>query len=184
GGTVKQEDSESSFILVSGIVTKQIKTLNGGTKVDIGTSDKQSYGIVSYFGRANYDYKGKYLISVNARYDGSSRFGHENYYGFFPSVSLGWRLSDEPFMESTDFLDDWKWRVSYGLTGNQEIGNYVARGTIDVGTGTNLGNNYTNQTGGTILSLPSPDLKWEETAQLNVGMDASFFNNRVHVTAD
>lgn len=184
GGTVQQAVSETSFILVSGIVSNQIKTLNGGTKVDIGTSDKQSYGIVSYFGRANYDYKGKYLISVNARYDGSSRFGHENYYGFFPSIALGWRLSDEPFMEPTDFLDDWKWRASYGLTGNQEIGNYVARGTMGVGTGTNLGNNYTNQTGGTILSLPSPDLKWEETAQFNVGMDASFFNNRVHVTAD
>ena len=184
GSTVQQTVSENSFMLASGMTSGQIKTLNGGATIDIGTSDKQSYGIVSFFGRINYDYRGKYLLLVNARYDGSSRFGRNNRYGFFPSASVGWRISDEAFMESVNFLDDWKLRASYGLTGNQEIGNYVARGTMVLGTGTNLGNNYTDGMGGTIASLPSPDLKWEETAQFNIGTDVGLFGNRLRVTAD
>lgn len=184
GNTVQETISDNSFILVSGIASDKIKTLNAGTDIDIGTSGRQSYGIISYFGRVNYDYQGKYLLLLNARYDGSSRFGRDNRYGFFPSASLGWRISDEPFLKDVAFLDDWKLRASYGLTGNQEIGNYVARGIMVVGTGTNQGNNYNDLIGGTISSLPSADLKWEETAQLNVGMDASLFGNRLRVIAD
>lgn len=184
GNTLQETKAENSFLLVSGIESDKIKTLNGGTDIDIGTSGRQSYGIVSYFGRLNYDFKGKYLFLLNARYDGSSRFGKDNRYGFFPSASIGWRISDEPFLQSATFLDDWKIRASYGLTGNQEIGNYVARGVLVVGTGTNQGNNYNNQMGGTISTLPSPDLKWEETAQFNVGMDMALFGNRLGIAAD
>jgi len=184
GNTMQETVSDNSFILVSGIASDKIKTLNGGTDIDIGTSGRQSYGIISYFGRVNYDYQGKYLLLLNARYDGSSRFGRENRYGFFPSASLGWRISDEPFLKDVAFLNDWKLRASYGLTGNQEIGNYVARGIMVVGTGTNQGNNYNDLIGGTLSSLPSSDLKWEETAQFNIGMDASLFGNRLNIIAD
>ena len=184
GNTLQQTIWESSFILVSGIVSDKIKTLNAGTDIDVAISDKQGYGINSYFGRFNYDYKGKYLLLLNARYDGSSRFGKENRYGFFPSGSVGWRVSDESFLESVGFLDDWKLRLSYGITGNQEISNYASRGIMSVGTGTNRGSNYNNQTGGTISSLPSPNLKWEETTQFNVGTDVSLFNSRINLTLD
>lgn len=184
GNTLHETIWESSFILASGIVSDKIKTLNAGTDIDVATSDKQAYGITSYFGRLNYDYKGKYLLLLNARYDGSSRFGKENRYGFFPSGSVGWRISDESFLESAGFLDDWKLRLSYGITGNQEISNYASRGIMGVGTGTNIGSNYNNQTGGVISSLPSTNLKWEETTQFNAGTDVSLFKRRLNLTMD
>jgi len=184
GNTLQEIMWESSFILVSGIVSDKIQTLNAGTDIDVAISDKQAYGINSYFGRIDYNYKGKYLLLLNARYDGSSRFGKENRYGFFPSASVGWRISDESFFESANFLDDWKLRVSYGITGNQEISNYASRGIMSIGTGTNIGGNYTDETGAVISSLPSPNLKWEETTQFNVGTDVSLFKSRVNFTID
>ena len=184
GNTLQETTWDSSFILVSGIASDKVRTLNAGTDIDVAISDKQGYVINSYFGRFNYAYKGKYLLLLNARYDGSSRFGKENRYGFFPSGSVGWRISDESFLESADFLDDWKLRLSYGITGNQEIANYASRGILTVGTGTNTGSNYNNQTGGVIASLPSPNLKWEETTQFNLGTDVSLFNSRLNLTID
>jgi TonB-linked SusC/RagA family outer membrane protein len=184
GNTIQETTWEDSFILVSGIVSDKVSTLNAGTDIDVATSDKQAYGITSFFGRFNYDYKGKYLLLLNARYDGSSRFGKDNRYGFFPSGSVGWRVSEESFLESAGFLSDWKIRASYGVTGNQEIANYAARGIMSVGVGTNTGSNYNGQTGGVIQSLPSPDLRWEETTQFNLGTDISLFNNRLNMTMD
>jgi TonB-linked SusC/RagA family outer membrane protein len=184
GNTLQETMWESSFILVSGIVSDKIQTLNAGTDIDVAISDKQAYGINSYFGRIDYNYKGKYLLLLNARYDGSSRFGKEHRYGFFPSASVGWRISDESFLESANFLANWKLRISYGITGNQEISNYASRGIMSVGTGTNIGGNYTGQTGAYLSSLPSPNLKWEETSQFNIGTDVSLFKSRVNFTMD
>ena len=184
GNTLQEVMWESSFILVSGIVSDRIQTLNAGTDIDVAISDKQAYGINSYFGRIDYNYKGKYLLLLNARFDGSSRFGKEHRYGFFPSASVGWRISDEYFLESANFLANWKLRVSYGITGNQEIANYASRGIMSIGTGTNIGGNYTDQTGAVISSLPSPNLKWEETTQFNIGTDVSLFKSRVNFTMD
>ncbi|MBI9036729.1 MAG: TonB-dependent receptor [Bacteroidales bacterium] len=184
GNTLQETMWESSFILVSGIVSDKIQTLNAGTDIDVAISDKQAYGINSYFGRIDYNYKGKYLLLLNARYDGSSRFGKKHRYGFFPSASVGWRISDEPFLEPANFLTNWKLRVSYGITGNQEISNYASRGIMSIGTGTNIGGNYTDETGAVISSLPSPNLKWEETTQFNVGTDVSLFKSRVNFTVD
>jgi len=184
GNTLQEIMWESSFILVSGIVSDKIQTLNAGTDIDVAISDKQAYGINSYFGRIDYNYKGKYLLLLNARYDGSSRFGKEHRYGFFPSASAGWIISDESFLESANFLANWKLRVSYGITGNQEISNYASRGIMSIGTGTNIGGNYTDETGAVISSLPSPNLKWEETTQFNVGTDVSLFKSLVNFTID
>ena len=184
GNTMQEVMWESSFILVSGIVSDKIQTLNAGADIDVAISDKQAYGINSFFGRIDYNYKGKYLLLLNARYDGSSRFGKQHRYGFFPSASAGWRISDENFLESANFLANWKLRTSYGITGNQEISNYASRGIMSIGTGTNIGGNYTDETGAVISSLPSPNLKWEETTQFNIGTDVSLFKNRVSFTMD
>ncbi|HKK63882.1 MAG TPA: SusC/RagA family TonB-linked outer membrane protein, partial [Bacteroidales bacterium] len=184
GNTHQETIWENSFVLVSGIFSDRVATLNAGTDIDVVDSDKQAYGINSFFSRFNYDYKEKYLLMLNARYDGSSRFGLDNRYGFFPSGSLGWIVSEESFLEDLTFMDDWKIRASYGLTGNQEISNYAARGIMTVGTGTNTGSNYNNQTGAVISSLPTPNLKWEETTQFNVGTDATFLNNRLGLNFD
>ncbi len=184
GNTVQETIWENSFVLVSGIVSDKVATLNAGTDIDVADSDKQAYGITSFFGRFNYDYQGKYMLLLNARYDGSSRFGKDNRYGFFPSGSVAWRVSEESFMQDLSFLDDWKVRASYGVTGNQEISNYAARGIMTVGTGTNSGSNYNNQTGGVISSLPTPELQWEETTQFNIGTDLSLLNSRLNFTFD
>ena len=184
GNTVQETIWEDSFVLVSGIVSDKVATLNAGTDIDVADSNKEAYGITSFFGRFNYDYQGKYMLLLNARYDGSSRFGKDNRYGFFPSGSVAWRVSEESFMQDVSFMDDWKIRASYGVTGNQEIANYAARGIMSVGTGTNTGSNYNNQTGGVISSLPTPNLKWEETTQFNVGTDISLLKSRLNLTID
>src|SRR5690606_6545722 len=93
------------------------------------SGDESEWAIASVFGRINYDYQQKYLVSINMRYDGSSRFGANNRWGLFPSASLGWVMSDEAFMQQLPVISQWKWRVSYGVTGNQSgIGNYASLG--------------------------------------------------------
>ncbi len=184
GSSLQRSEYESSFALVSGIITPTIKTLNAGIDTDRIESDVQAWALASFFGRANYNYKQKYLLNVNARYDGSSRFGKENRFGFFPSAALGWRLIEEDFISEIPQITDLKVRVSWGITGNQSIGNYSSRPLFQLGTGTNVGNNYSGLTGATFRSLASNSLSWEETAQTDIGIDASFFNDRLSITAD
>jgi len=160
------------------------------------SGDESEWAIASVFGRINYDYQQKYLVSINMRYDGSSRFGANNRWGLFPSASLGWVMSDEAFMQQLPVISQWKWRVSYGVTGNQSgIGNYASlglwggqRGGYRGGGGTTPGAggsaSYGDLAGFNPVQLANPDLKWETTAQFNVGMDLSFFNNRLGLTID
>lgn len=162
---------------------------------DAGVGTAQSYGagegysLVSFFGKLNYTYNDKYLLSLTVRRDGSSRFGKDNRYATFPSVSAGWRLSQEEFMKDIKWLDDLKIRASWGQTGNQEISNN-ARYTIYVpnyaGTesgGGSYGTSYdiTGSNGGSILQsgfkrdqLGNNGIKWETTTQTDLGFDFSF----------
>ena len=156
----------------------------------------EGFSLVSYFGKVNYTYNEKYLASFTIRRDGSSRFGSQNQYGIFPSVSAGWRISEEKFMESTrEWLDNLKIRYSWGQTGNQEISN-TARYTLyksvvstglwgsgQAGTsydisgingGYDLANGYVrNQRG-------NDEIKWETTTQHNVGIDYAMFHNEIY----
>ena len=160
----------------------------------------EGFSLVSYFGKVNYTYNEKYLASFTIRRDGSSRFGSQNQYGIFPSVSAGWRISEEKFMESTrGWLDNLKIRYSWGQTGNQEISN-TARYTLyksvvstglwgsgQAGTsydisgingGYDLANGYVrNQRG-------NDEIKWETTTQHNVGIDYSMFHNEIYGSFD
>ncbi|WP_138994704.1 TonB-dependent receptor [Larkinella sp. C7] len=184
-GTSFQESRlEEAFSYVGGFVSKNVTTLNGGSTILTSTSNAESWGIASYFGRLNYNYKSKYLLSINARLDGSSRFGANNKYGFFPSASVGWNLSEEEFMKSSTTISNLKFRASYGITGNQEIGNYSYIGTFGVGGGANTGRNYLNRLGAVANNIPNDDFSWEQTAQFNVGADVGFLNNRLSLTAD
>ena len=185
GNSVQRSSRESSFVLGASIESPFIKTLNAAPEYDITTSDREAWSLASFFGRINYDFKNRYLINLNARYDGSSRFGENNRFGFFPSGAIGWRISSEPFAEGISAIfDDLKLRTSYGITGNQSIGNYASRALMNIGVGTNAGNNYTGRTGASFRSLASSGLSWEETAQLDIGLDATFFKNRINVTMD
>jgi len=134
--------------------------------------------LIGFIGRVTYSYNDKYLLTANIRRDGSSRFGGNNQWGVFPSVSVGWRLKQENFMQNVGFLDDLKLRAGYGVTGNQEgIADYASRRL--------LGPNGTYFSNGTFLTAYSytqnsnPDLKWETSAMANIGLDFALLNNRL-----
>ncbi len=134
-------------------------------------------GLLSFFGEVKYDYKDRYLLGVTARYDGSSRFGQNRRFGLFPSVSAGWRVSQEPFMESVRVISDLKLRGSFGLTGNERIGNFQFLGTW-------ASVPYNGASGFGPNRLSNPNLQWETTREANLGVDLGLFGGRVSVTAD
>ena len=154
--------------------------LAAGTDFELGDvySYKGGYRLISFFGRANYNFDDRYMLTATLRHDGSSRFGKNNKWGTFPSVSAAWRISNEKFMESTSsWLDNLKLRAGFGVTGNQEgIGEYKSLPTIAVAgvtkdpvTGKWKNTYAQNQN-------PNPDLKWEQTTQWNIGLDFAMFN--------
>lgn len=148
-----------------------------GNGLDINTVGESA--MLSYFGRASYDYKGRYLAEVNLRADGSSRFGRDRRFGFFPSASAGWRFTDEAFLEGIQgVMNDGKIRFSVGSTGNHAIGNYTSQGEFLVGL------NYLDFSGAAPSVMPNSGLSWETTVQYNAGLDLAFLANRVTLTAD
>lgn len=153
------------------------KKLNAGASKTGATSTASDWALLSYFARANYKLKDRYLLSVSGRYDGSSRFGANNRYGFFPAVSAGWILSDEHFLKNVRWLSFLKLKASYGLTGNSEIGNYASRGLYGPNAYGGLGGQSPTQ-------LPNTNLKWESTTSLDMGIEASALNKRVTVEVD
>jgi TonB-linked SusC/RagA family outer membrane protein len=149
-----------------------LKTLASAGLITFGTSTLTEYSFLSYFTRINLDYKAKYLFSLAARIDGSSRFGANNRYGTFPAASFGWVLSKEDFLSGNNTLSFLKLRTSYGLTGNAGISNFGHLGLYGV-------NNYNSLSGLYPSQIPNPDLGWETTRQLDFGIDFGFFKNRI-----
>lgn len=140
-----------------------------------------AYGLNSYFARVNYGYDSRYLLTVTARLDGSSKFGSSNRFAFFPSVGGAWRISQEGFMKDLTNLSNLKLRASYGLTGNSETGAYASQGQL---TNYTLVFNNTKASGIGVSSLANPELKWEKTAQVNAGLDVGLFDSRVNMELD
>ncbi len=153
---------------------------NDGTKNNSGSD--AVYGLRSYFGRLNYDFDGKYLVEVNGRYDGSSKFTGEKQYSFFPSFSAGWRLSKEGFWdEIRQTISDLKLRGSWGITGNQSVNLYSYYAAL---TGSGYNFNGAAVQGYRQTTLANTDLGWESTKQLDLGLDASFLRGRMNLTVD
>jgi TonB-dependent starch-binding outer membrane protein SusC len=150
----------------------ELKTLASAGLITAGTSSITKYSFLSYFSRINLDYKAKYLLAISGRIDGSSRFGKDNRYGFFPAASLGWVLTKESFLSDNTVLSFLKARTSYGLTGNAGIGNFGHLGLYGVG-------NYNSFSGLVPSQIPNPSLGWETTGQLDFGIDYGFFKNRI-----
>jgi TonB-dependent starch-binding outer membrane protein SusC len=157
--------------------------LGAGATLQASSSTVSKWALASYLARVNYDFKNRYLLTLTARRDGSSRFGENNKFGFFPSAAFAWKVTNEGFMQNQRIISDLKLRVSYGVSGNQEIGDYRYYSTI-VNTSAALGNPSLLNNGGAPNAIANPDLKWETNAQLDIGVDASFLNNRVQLTAD
>jgi TonB-linked SusC/RagA family outer membrane protein len=153
------------------------KTISSAAQIISASAGPTNFSFLSYFARGNYKFKDRYLLSLSGRVDGSSRFGASNRYGFFPAASAGWIISEEPFMKDFSLLSLLKLRASYGLTGNAEINNFAARGLYGPA-------NYVGQGGQTPFQLPNNNLKWETTAQTDIGIDFSFLQGRISVEAD
>ncbi len=172
GMSYLQNDTKQSITNGEGFPTDAVKNLSGATDVTFGTSTNNRYTFLSYFLRSNYSFLDKYLLSVSVRADGSSRFGENNRYGWFPAASVGWVISEENFMNNVGFLSFLKLRASYGLTGNAEIGQDNFLGLYGV-------SNYPGLPGFTPTQLPNDDLRWEKTTQFDAGIDFGLFNGRL-----
>lgn len=157
----------------------------GVTNISGGPLDRGQ--LASFFGRANYDYNEKYLLTLVMRADGSSNFAEGNRWGYFPSVSAGWVMSEEMFLADNTVLDFLKLRMSWGQNGNSTIDpfQYLALVGFDVENNYRFGSDRNNmQLGGYPSILPNPDVSWETSEQLNVGVDAYFFNSRFQLVMD
>ena len=171
----------------------------GAEGTDKAYGSGSGFSLVSFFGKVNYTYADRYLASVTVRRDGSSRFGKNNKYGTFPSVSLGWRISEEAWMKNTkSWLDNLKLRASWGQTGNQEISNtarytlYTTSGSLNFGGDSyNTGYDIQGTNGGHILDsgfkrnqIGNDNIKWETTTQTNIGLDFGFLGNSLYGSFD
>ncbi|MGX5816568.1 SusC/RagA family TonB-linked outer membrane protein [Chitinophaga lutea] len=143
------------------------------------------YTLMSFLGRVNYSYRSRYLFTASFRSDGSSKFAPQNRWSYFPSGAFAWRISDEEFMKSLGFVHDAKLRVSYGVTGNNRVGNfdYLPSLTLPLSASYSF-NNATPSKGVIPGTLGNADLRWENTAQLDAGLDLSLFRDRISFTAD
>jgi TonB-linked SusC/RagA family outer membrane protein len=177
GVTYQTSQYENIFASATGFPGNTIRRISAGAVKTDASSGGTSYGLVSYLARANYSFADKYIIQGSVRVDGSSRFGANNRYATFPAASVAWRASEENFLKNSKIISDLKFRASYGLTGNQEIGNFGSLGLYGVG-------NYI-QTGSLVPSqLENADLTWETAKSYNLGFDLGFFDNRLSFTVD
>lgn len=179
------QGNRTEFVSASsqGFVTDALQenSLQSGAVYNTPVTSAPEWGLVSYLGRINYSWMEKYLFTLTGRVDGSSRFGRGNQYGFFPSGAVAWRMIEEKFIQDMRIFDDLKLRASFGLTGNQEIGQYNSLATMQSDNYT-FGNALV--TGFRPSRVPNPFLQWEKTGQFDVGLDMGFWRNRLRITAD
>lgn len=158
--------------------------INAGSASNQQNSGSASeWALASFFGRINYSFKDRYLVELNARYDGSSRFPKNNRWGFFPSVSGGWIISQEDFF-NVSVMNNLKLRASWGTLGNQNIGDYPYQQVIALGINAPFGVSEVLQPGAAATTVPSTNITWESTEVVNVGADVGLFNNKLTFTVD
>ncbi|MET6997719.1 SusC/RagA family TonB-linked outer membrane protein [Chitinophaga defluvii] len=166
----------------------QTNNLGAGSSAISVNSSRDRSAFNSYFGRVNYSFKDKYMLTATGRIDGSSKFGANHKYAFFPSAGLAWRASEEPFLKGNTLVSNLKLRTSYGVTGNSEIPSYAPLQTLSAGNSN--GNDYRAIIGGQqvtgtgLFRLDNPDLKWERTAQFDGGIELGLLKNRISLEVD
>lgn len=178
GYSFEIERERSNFIRAINFPSDELEYIASAGTIEEASSSASDFGINSFFGRAKFIYDQKYIITVNFRRDGSTNFGENFKYGNFPGLSAAWRLGDESFFPESRILSDVKLRVGYGLAGNDQIGSFRFLNTYSAGF------NYRQNPGIVPSRIPNPDLKWEQTAQLNAGIDFGFFEDRLGVQVD
>lgn len=185
GGAVQQKFRwENNYLSTENFASNAVTTANAGANITSASNSKSEKANMSYISRVHYEWDERYLMTANFRADGSSVFGPATRWGYFPSVSGGWRLSEESFMDSLTWVDEVKIRAGWGVVGNDQIGasNYSYLGLI--GQGANYPIGGTAQPGSYPASISNDGLKWEESRQTNIGLDVRVLDDRVGVTVD
>ncbi len=172
GMEFQESNRKQTNVEGQGYPVNELKTVASAAEIVAGNSTLNEFAFVGYFGRLNYKFNNKYLVGVTARIDGSSRFGENNRYGVFPSGSVGWIVSEEGFLNNSSLLSFLKLRASYGLTGNAAIPNYSTFGTFTSAS-------YNNNSALVPEQIANPDLTWETTTQLDIGLDFAFFDDKL-----
>lgn len=180
GYTSQEATDRNLYSQGVGFPDDQIRFIQNAKSIS-SSSGETSWSLLAYFARADYSFKNKYLLSATYRREGSSRFGSNNRWGTFPSVSVSWRLSEEAFLKDVSWVDDLKLRASYGVTGNNNIGNYSSLSTLRT---ENYILNGSLAAGKVLSSLPNTNLGWEQSNQFDYGLDLSVLGNRLTFVAE
>ncbi|MFS4416672.1 TonB-dependent receptor [Maribacter sp. 2307ULW6-5] len=181
GGFSFQENNSRGFTVVVSELAAPVASISAGVYAGHNALPFNDFALASTYSRLSYNFKEKYLLQLAGRYDGSSRFGPDNRWGFFPSASAGWLISEENFLKDNDIVSLLKLRAGYGEVGNDQLGNpFEWKGTVSP----QGGQTYLLQ--GTLApdNIDNRNFSWETTKEYNFGLDASFFNNRLEITAD
>lgn len=173
GTSLQKTSSTQSRIVGQGFPTGGIENISGAANIIGATSTGTSFSLLSYFGRLNYGFKGRYLLTGTIRADGSSRFAKDKRFGYFPSASFAWRVFQEDFFPKEGMFNDLKFRLSYGLTGDQEIGDFQNVNFY-------RSSNYNGQAGINLRNIADPNLTWQSNKTLNVGIDFGLFSNKLN----
>lgn len=178
GGTEYQKyDDWWNTVEGQGFPNDKLQTLASAAEITLGSAEINYYRFLSYLGRLEYDYNDTYILDITGRYDGSSRFGENNRYGFFPSVAAGWVMTNEAFMKDSKGISFFKLRASFGVTGNAGIGNFDYKGLYAIGSYNSTPAIYPS-------TIANPDLTWEKTSQIDAGIDYGFFKDRLNGQID
>ena len=177
GASVETNTRDWNFLRGEGFSNDYFQKVRNAANIIDGDATESEHNLVSFFSRANYALAGRYLATASLRTDGSSRFGPQNRWGVFPAGSVAWIVTEEDFLPAGEGLSELKLRMSYGLTGNQAIGNYPYQGLFG-------SSNYGSEAGLAPSSLENAELKWETTREFNAGVDVTLFDGRVNMTGD
>ncbi len=180
GYSAQKNNYRETLITANSFPNDMVHTLNAGKPVSATTS-ASDWSMISYIGRVNYSYRNEYLLTTTLRRDGCSRFGNDTKWGYFPSASLAWKVSEQDFIKNISWINSLKLRTSYGVTGNNLIPNYGAIGQLQqtqYAWGSSVSQGLYPQ------NISNSDLKWEKTSQFDVGFNLGMFSNRIYVEAD
>lgn len=187
GATIQRNELRSWTYSTSQFAVDDLgsEALSLGSVPLVPENSRYVSGMISYLGRVNYTYDNRYLFTVSIRADGSSRFAKGKQWGYFPSGAFAWKLSEEDFIKNLDIFDLFKLRASWGVTGNQDVGQYAAQNIYEISTGYTFdGDTYNKAVVTPNGRIGNPDITWEKTRQTNVGLDLALFKTRLQFTAD
>ncbi|MHB1178191.1 MAG: SusC/RagA family TonB-linked outer membrane protein [Daejeonella sp.] len=180
GYTTQKSTSRGVNLNAGPYANDLLQSINAAQAINAWGENVNQWSMISYLGRINYSFSDRYLLTATFRSDGSSRFGYENRVANFPSVAAAWRVSEEKFLKNIKSINNLKLRASFGTSGNNNIGNYASLAPIDAGSYI-FGN---TQVSASTIGSSNPNLTWEESQQIDAGMDLSMFNNRLTVVVD